>query len=116
MLINFVSGDQIQIFLDQKELIKMSLQSVSDLSNKMERIVDVDKNLWFKRSHVGKYLGIRNIRDNYRDFLSHFTRLKYLIRGLNECEMSTINAINPGRKDEKIEWDIFFYQGEVFCM
>ena len=70
----FSSGDQIQkIFLDQKELKMMSLQSVSDLSNEIETIVDADENLWFKRSHVEKYLGIRNIRDNFKDFPSHYT-------------------------------------------
>ena len=45
MLVNFVSCDCINNFLDQHELKKMPLQSVSDLSNKIETIVDVDENL-----------------------------------------------------------------------
>ena len=101
MLINFVSGGRIQIFLDQQELKKMSLQSFSDLSNEIETIVDVDENLWFRRAHAGKYLRIRKIRDNYRDFSSHYNRLRSSIRGLNECEK--INAIGPRCKDQKNE-------------
>ena len=52
----------------------MSLQLVSDLSNETETIVGVDGNLWFKRAHVGKYLDIKDIKHNFRDFLSHYTR------------------------------------------
>ena len=37
------------------------MQSVSDLSNEIETIVDVDENLLVKRVHVGKFLGIVNI-------------------------------------------------------
>ena len=48
----------------EKELTKTSLQLVSNLSNEIETIVDVEGNLWFKRARDGKYLGIRNIRDN----------------------------------------------------
>ena len=39
----------------------MSLQLVSDLLNKIETIVDVDRNLWFKRAHVGKFLCLTKI-------------------------------------------------------
>ena len=81
----------------------MSLQSVSDLSNEIEKIVHVDRNLWFKQAHVGKDLSIRNIRNNYRDFPSHYTRLRSSIHALNECEMSTRNATRPERKDQKNE-------------
>ena len=42
-----MSGDQMQIFLDQQVLKKMYLQLVSDLSNEIETTVDVDGNLWF---------------------------------------------------------------------
>ena len=54
LTLNFMSGDRIQTFLDQQELKKMSLQSVSDLSSEIERIVDAHGNLWFKRAHIGK--------------------------------------------------------------
>ena len=47
LTLNFMSGDRIQIFLDQQELKKMSLQSVNDLSSEIERIVDADGNFWF---------------------------------------------------------------------
>ena len=30
----------------------------------------------FKRADLGRYLGIRNIRDNFKDFPSHYTRLR----------------------------------------
>ena len=87
---------------------------VSNLSNEIETVVDVDRNLWFKRAHVRKYLDVSNIRDNYRDFPSHYTRPRSSIRVLNECEMSTRNAIKAGRKNQQ-RTDIF-YQLEVFCM
>ena len=85
----------------EKELIKMSLQLVSNLSNETETILDADGNLWFKRAHVGKYLGTRNLRDNYSDFPLHYTRPRSSIYALNECEMSTRNGIKPGRKDQQ---------------
>ena len=44
---HLMSGDQMQIFLDQQVLKKMYLQLVSDLSNEIETTVDVDVNLWF---------------------------------------------------------------------
>ena len=90
-----MSGDRIQIFLDQQELKKMYLHSVSDLSNEIETIVNVDGNLWFKRAHVGKYLGIRDIRHNFRDFPLHYTHSRSSICSLNECKMSPRNAIRP---------------------
>ena len=106
---------QTQIFFfDQQELKKISLHLVSNLSNEIETIVDIDRNLWFKRAHVRKYLGIKDIKHNYRDFPSHYSRLRSLIGALNECEMSTRNAIKPGCEDQQ-KTDIF-YQGEVFCM
>ena len=39
----------------------MSLQSVSDFPSEVETIVDVDGNPWFKRAHVGKFLGFKHI-------------------------------------------------------
>ena len=94
----------------------MSLQSVSDLSNEIETIVDSDENLWFKRSHVGKYLGIKDIKHNFKNFPSHYTHLRSSIHALNEYEMSTRNAIKPGRKDQKNEWDIFLSKRGLLYM
>ena len=82
------------------------MQLVSNLSNEIETIVDIDRNLWFKRAHVGKYLGIKDIKHNYSDFPSHYTRLRSSIGALNECKMSTKNAIKSGSKDQQKK-DIF---------
>ena len=96
-------GDRIQ----KKEKIKMSLQSVNNLPNEIEPIVDVDGNLWFKSAHMKKYLGIRNIRGNYFDFSPHYTRSRSSTDGLNKYEMSTRSAIKPRRKNQQNKWDIF---------
>ena len=79
----------------------MSLQLVSDLSNEIEAIVDVDGNLWFKRADLRKYLDIKNIRHNFKDFPSDYIRPRYSICLLNECEKSTRNSLRPGCKDQK---------------
>ena len=91
----------------------MSLQLVSDLSNETETIVGVDGNLWFKRAHVGKYLDIKDIKHNFKDFLSHYTRCSPSTCSLNECEMSTSNAIRSGPKDQKNKCDIFLLRRGV---
>ena len=93
----------------------MSLQLVSDLSNEIEAIVDVDENLWFKRADLRKYLDIKNIRHNFKDFRSDYIRPRSSICLLNECEISTRNSIRPGARIRKIN-GMFFYQGEAFCM
>ena len=80
---------------DQKEL-KRSLQLVSDLSNEIETIVDVDQNIWFKLANVGKYLDIKDIKHNFKGSPSHYTRPRASTCPLNECKMSTRNAIRPG--------------------
>ena len=86
---------------DQKELNKMPLQLVSDLSNEIETMVDVDGNLWFNRAHVGKYLDIKDIKHNFKDFPSHYICPRSSICSLNECEMSTRIAVRPRPKDQK---------------
>ena len=90
-----------KFFLTNKNLKKMSLQLVSDLSNEIEAIVDVDGNLWFKRADLRKYLDIKNIRHNFKDFRSDYIRPRSSICLLNECEISTRNSIRPGCKDQK---------------
>ena len=85
----------------------MSLQLVCELSNEIETIVDADRNLWFKTADLGKYLGIRNIRYNFKDFPSGYTHPRPFSCSLNECAMSTRNAIRPRTKDQENEWDIF---------
>ena len=55
-LYNFMFVVETQKFFDQQEVKKkMSLQSVNDLSNQIETIVDADKNLWLKQAHVRKF-------------------------------------------------------------
>ena len=34
-----------------------------------------------KRADLGKYLGIRNIRENFKDFPSHYTHLRSEMEG-----------------------------------
>ena len=81
----------------------MSLQSVSDLSNEIETIVDVDENLWVKRAHVGKFLGIVNI---YRS-MAKLTDEDQKTWALLQAEGGVQPYPWPGRKDQKNEWDIF---------
>ena len=59
-------------------------------------------------------VGIKDIKHNFKNFPSHYTRLRSSIRALNEYEMSTRNAIKPGCKDQKNEWDIFFIKKRPF--
>ena len=68
---NFCVGDRIQTFFNQKELqIKMSsLLNVFNSSRKPEEfrlkdievLVDSEEQNWFKRAHVGTFLGIAHI-------------------------------------------------------
>ena len=67
----FVSGDQIQKFFGLKGLqIKMSpVLNISNASSKSEEfslkdievLVDNKEQNWFKRAHIGPYLGIARI-------------------------------------------------------
>ena len=50
---NLMHSDQMEkIYIYKKELTKMSLELVSNLSNEIGKIVDVDGNLWFEWAHV----------------------------------------------------------------
>ena len=44
------------------------------LKGTIETIFDEQNQPLFKRVDLGKYLGIRNIRENFKDFPSHYTR------------------------------------------
>ena len=82
-----------KIFLTQKELqIKMSsLLNVPNASNKSEEFslkdievfVDSEEQNCFKQAHLGKYLGIENIRTSLND--------------LEKCEMLTRQELVPTR-------------------
>ena len=69
----FVSDDRIQKYSDPKKNYKMKLSSLSNVSNAsnkseefslndIEVVVDGKEQNWFKRAHLGKCSGIRNIR------------------------------------------------------
>ena len=47
-----------------------------------ETLFDDQNKPLFKRSDLGKYLGIRNIRDNFKDFLSHHAHPRSEIEGV----------------------------------
>ena len=56
-------------------------------------------------------------KHNFKEFPSHYTRPRSSIRSLNECKMSTRNAIRPGPKDQKNKWDIFLSrQGVLYVI
>ena len=40
----------------------------------IEMLFDEQNQPLFQRADIGKYLGIRNIGDNFKDFPSHYTR------------------------------------------
>ena len=48
----------------------------------IETLFDQQNQPLFKRADLGKYLSIRNIRDNFKDFRSHYTRLRSEIQGV----------------------------------
>ena len=66
----FVSGDRIQKFFDPKRITnKMSSSlNISNGSSRpqefksIEVVVDNKEQNWFKRAHVGKYLGLVHIQ------------------------------------------------------
>ena len=51
----------------------------------IEMLVDSEEQNWFKRAHVGKFLGIEDIRTS--------------LNGLEKCEMLTRQELVPNRRD-----------------
>ena len=47
----------------------------------IETLFDDLNQLLFKRADLGKYLGIENIKNNFKDFPSHYTRLRSGLEG-----------------------------------
>ena len=85
-----------------------SLLSVSNGSSKSEEFslkdievfVDSEEQNWFKRAHVGKFLGIENIRTSLND--------------LEKCEILTRQELVPtrrwsGSKNQQNKTDKFLY-------
>ena len=60
-------------FLTQKEQqIKMSLELFHEVpAGAIETLFNEQNQPLFKRADLGKYLGIEDIRHNFRDFPSH---------------------------------------------
>ena len=87
----FVSDDQIQKKIDPKGLqIKMSsVLNISNANSKpeefslndIEMLVDSEEQNWFKRAHVAKSLGLKNIRTSLND--------------LDKCEILTKQELIP---------------------
>ena len=71
----FVSCDQIQKIFGLRELqIKMSLELFHEVpAGATEALFDAQNQLLFKQADSGKYLGIKDIRHNFKDFSSHYT-------------------------------------------
>ena len=106
----FVSCDQIQKIFDQKELqIKMSyVLNVSNPNSKpqefslkdIEVFVDSEEQNWFRRAHVGKFLGLGNIRTSLNDLdkCKIFTRQEFI-----PTQRGT--SLWPGPKDQQNKTD-----------
>lgn len=47
-----------------------------------ETIYDDQIQSFCERAELGKYLGIENIRDNFKDFSSHYTRTRFEREGV----------------------------------
>ena len=61
---------------------KMSLELFRKVpAGAIETLFDKQNQLLFKRTDLGKYLGIRNIRDNFKEFSSHHSCPKSEIGG-----------------------------------
>ena len=72
----FLSGHRYKNFLTQKELqIKMSFELFHKVPTwAIETLFDEQNQPLFKRADLGKYLGIENIKHNFKEFPSHYTR------------------------------------------
>ena len=105
-----MSCDQIQKIFDQKELqIKMSyVLNVSNPNSKpqefslkdIEVFVDSEEQHWFRRAHVGKFLGLGNIRTSLSDLdqCKIFTRQELI-----PTQRGT--SLWPGPKDQQNKTD-----------
>ena len=64
-------------FFDQREIKKVSLELFHKVpAGAIETFFDEQNQSLFKRADIGKYLGIRNIGDNFKEFPSHYTLLR----------------------------------------
>ena len=64
-------------------IIKMSLELFHKVpAGAIETLFDEQNQPLFKRADLGKYLGIRNIRDNFKEFSSHHAHPRSEIEGV----------------------------------
>ena len=63
-------------------MIKMSLELFHKVpEGAIERLFDEQKQPLFKVADLGKYLGIEKIKDNFKDFPSHYACARSEIEG-----------------------------------
>ena len=70
-------------FLTQKDLqIKISLELFHKVPpGAIEMLFDEQNQPLFKRADLGKYLGVQNVKHNFKDFPSHYTRPRSDLKG-----------------------------------
>ena len=70
-------------FLTQKDLqIKISLELFHKVPpGAIEMLFDEQNQPLFKRAGLGKYLGVQNVKHNFKDFPSHYTRPRSDLKG-----------------------------------
>ena len=71
----------------QKYIVKMSLELFHKVPvGAIETIFDEQNQPLFKRDDLRKYLGMRNIRDNFKDFKLHRARPRSEIEGVVQSD------------------------------
>ena len=71
----------------QKYIIKMSLKLFHKVpAGAIETIFNEQNQPLLKRADLGKYLGVRNIRDNFKDFKLHHARPRSEIEGVVQSD------------------------------
>ena len=70
-------------FAGAQNLIKISLELFHEVpAGAIETLFNAQNYTLFKRADLGKYLGIRNIRDNFKEFSSHHAHPRSEIEGV----------------------------------
>ena len=84
----FLSGDRIQKFFGIKGLqIKMGLEFFHKVpAGAIETVCDEQYQPLFKIPELGKYLGMEDIKNNFKGFSSHYTHHRL---NLNEVDLSS---------------------------
>ena len=80
----FVSGDRIQKFFGLKGLqIKMGLELFHKVpAGAIETLFNDQDQLFFQKADLGNYLGIEDIKNNFKDFSSQYTRPRLDLKGV----------------------------------